>query len=109
MIHQKALGIGIIVLVVAGGTTLIIRGRGPSSAPAGPAISVTTNPGALSIPTPAWYEAHTDVLKVDNVRCADEGKKLPEGLCANVAIANKAVSSQDAMNALDQAGASGKN
>jgi hypothetical protein len=109
MSQQKLISIAIIALAVAGGTTLIIRGRSPSSAPAGSTTPVTTSPILASIPTPAWYEAHPDVLRSDNDRCAAEGKNLPPTLCANVAIANKEVSSQDAIDALDQAGASGKN
>ena len=108
MIQQKIIGIAIIALGVAGGTMFIVHGRNTGSEPAAPITFVAPSVPLASIPTPAWYEAHPDALKEDNSRCAAAGKNMPPDLCANVGIADKSVSSEDAINALDQAGASGK-
>jgi hypothetical protein len=108
MIQQKIIGIAIVVLGVAGGTIFIIHDRNPGPRAGATITAIAPSPPVTSIPTPAWYEAHPDVLKADNSRCAAEGKNMPPGLCENVSIADKAVSANDAMNALDQAGASGK-
>jgi hypothetical protein len=108
MIQQKFIGIAIIVLGVAGGTIFIIHDRTPGPRPGATITAIAPSTPVTSIPTPAWYEANPDVLKADNNRCAAEGKNMPPGLCENVGIANKAVSDNNFMNALNQAGTSGK-
>jgi hypothetical protein len=108
MIQQKVVGIAVIALGVAGGVIFIIHGRNTGSESAAPLTPLAPSVPSVSIPTPAWYEAHPDALKEGNSRCAAQGKNMPPGLCANVDIADKAVSSKDAINALDQAGSSGK-
>jgi hypothetical protein len=109
MISQRSIGLVLVAVVLVGGTILLVHERRQA-----PNFGSTIIPGAPSqtiaaVPTPAWYEAHLNVLKKDNDRCEAEGKNMPQGLCANVAIADKAVSSQDALDALDQAGSSEKN
>ena len=109
MEQQKIVGIIIVLLALTGGGYLVIRhsflGGGNSSS----LTIVQPSPPAQNVPTPAWYEAHQDVLQADNQRCAQEGSNMPPGLCTNVAIADQVVSNQNALNALNQAsGKSGK-
>jgi len=106
MIDGKFVGALIFVVAFGGGAILIAHDRSRVAGVDVLATSILPTAPAAFIPTPAWYEAHPDVLKADNDRCATEGKNLPPGLCANVSIADQAVSSQDAMSALDQAGTS---
>jgi hypothetical protein len=109
MIHQRSIGVALIAVALVGGTLLVVHERGQAPEFGSTIIPSTPSPTIATVPTPAWYEAHPDVLKKDNNRCDAEGKIMPPGLCANVAIADKAVSSQDALDALDQAGSSEKN
>jgi hypothetical protein len=107
--QQKIIGLIIVLLALAGGGYLVVRhsflGGGSSSS----LTIVHPSLPAQSVPTPAWYEAHQDILQADNQRCAQEGSNMPPGLCANVAIADQVVSNQNALNALNQAsGKSGK-
>jgi hypothetical protein len=108
MIQQKFIGIAIVVLGVAGGTIFIIHDRTQGPRAGATITAIVPSTPVTSIPTPAWYEAHPDVLKADNSRCAAEGKNMPPGLCENVGIADKSVSDNNFMNALNQAGAPGK-
>jgi hypothetical protein len=108
MIQQKFIGIATIVIALAGTILLITHNRSHIAVPGSQIVSVTSNPLIESTPSPAWYEAHRDILKADNSRCDADGKNMPQHLCANVGIANKEISSQDAINALNQAGSSEK-
>lgn len=103
MITQKLVGIIIVVLGVVGGGALIVKYEiSPNSASSAVSMPV------VNIPTPAYYEAHQDVLNVDNARCTQEGSNMPEKLCQNVNIANQWVSDHNYINSLNQASSSGK-
>jgi hypothetical protein len=108
MIKQHVVGILIIVVGIVGATALVIRDRNTWPKSSAPITLGTSVDYQTPIATPAWYESHPDALKQDNSRCVAEGKDLPPALCANVNIADKEVSSQDALNALNQADPSGK-
>lgn len=110
MTQQKIIGIVIVILGLVGGGYVVashslFRGTNNSSV----TIEQPSSP-VPTVPTPAWYEAHQDALKVDDQRCAQDGSNMPQGLCANVAIADQFVSNENALNALNQAsGQAGKN
>jgi hypothetical protein len=70
MIHQRYIELALIPVVLVGGTILVVHRRSQA-----PDFSSTTIPSAPSptiaaVPTPAWYEAHRDVLKKDNCKIA---------------------------------------
>lgn len=102
MIHRKLIGIAIIVLGVAGGIIFIVHDKTAGSNSGATIIGAEPSPNVPTIPTPAWYEAHQDVLRVDNSRCQAEGAAMPAALCTNVGIADKVVSDDDALKALEK-------
>ena len=103
MITQRLLGIIILVLGVVGGGALFIKYEISSNS-----VSSAVSVPVVNIPTPAYYEAHQDVLSVDNLRCTQEGSDMPEKLCHNVSIASQWVSDHNYINSLNQASSSGK-
>jgi hypothetical protein len=106
---QKIIGILIILVALGSGGYIIARNNGFGNSGNSSVTVVQPPPASVTVPTPGWYEAHRDTLHADKRRCAQEGANMPPGLCANVAIADKEVSADDAMGALNQAtGASGK-
>ncbi|MDD2794678.1 hypothetical protein [Acidocella sp.] len=106
---QKIIGILIILVALGGGGYIIARNHFNGNGGSSSVTVVPPPPTSVTVPTPAWYEAHQDALKADNQRCAQQGTTMPPGLCANVAIADKEVSSDDFLHALNQAsGTSGK-
>lgn len=102
MIQQKFIGVAIIVLGVAGGAVFIVHERTVGSNSGGTIIGAEPSADVPPIPTPAWYEAHQDVLSTDNARCQAEGTAMPAPLCTNVSIADKEVSDEDALKALEK-------
>ena len=94
----KIVGVAIVLIGVGGASTFYII---DVHRRASPAIMIIGH-------TPAWYEAHRDALKIADKQCSENGTYMPAGFCENVSTADQAVSNQDAINALNQAGSSGK-
>jgi hypothetical protein len=72
-----------------------------------PATVIPVAPPA-AVHTPAWYEAHQDVLTQDDHTCQSQGANVSSAMCENVAIAAQFVGAQNFQNALNNSSASGK-
>jgi hypothetical protein len=87
MISPKFIGIAIVCLAVVGIGAHF----------ATPLLVVKPAQPEVVIHTPAWYEAHQDILAQDDQTCQSDGANAPAAMCQNVQIAAQAVCSANAI------------
>jgi hypothetical protein len=79
------IGIGIIVVALAGGAVIVVETHGTQSHLA---------PPAQTVHTADWYVAHPDILKADDARCGGDAASIPQAECQNAATADQRLLAQ---------------
>lgn len=70
--------------------------------------SIEVSPPIATLHDVAWYEAHRDVLRADNVKCSSGGVLQASAFCQNLITVDSTVSNDDVLAELKAASKSGK-